>query len=154
MRPKFVNLSGFHFSSVEFEACVFFSIDINVVTSLTSVAPSGYLVPGVTHQLTVEMTIDNQNEADANLEYAEVEYWGRDNFNITMRLVDADLSSDANSNFTLHPTGATLLSGDITSILNHTHNIEIRLLYDVSCLLLFKIDLTYAQVSKRPLPMC
>ena len=114
---------------------MFSPIDINVVTSLTSVTASGYLVPGVTHLLTVEMTIENQNEADANLEYAEVEYWGRDNFNITMRLVDADLSTDATSNFTLHPTGVTLLSGDLTSNLNHTHNIEIRLLYDVSYLL-------------------
>ena len=132
MRPKFVNLTQLLYLKVPFEACVFFSLDVNVVTSLTSVAPSGYLVPGVTHQLTVEMTIENQNEADANLEYAEVEYWGRDNFNITMRLVDADLSSDDASNFTLHPTGATLLSGDITSILNHTHIIEVVLVFDVS----------------------
>ena len=65
-----------------------FVLDIDVVSTLTSVTPVAAFVPGVTNQLTFAMSLTNNNDPDSNLDVAEVEESDVENFDVTFRFVD------------------------------------------------------------------
>lgn len=112
----------------------FVSVDIDVVSTLTSVTPSATFVPGVINGLTFAMTLTNNNDADSNLDVAEVAESVVDNFNVTLRFVDVDISTGSNASFEIAPQSVVVVSGSLTSNLTTGYELAISLVVDVRLL--------------------
>ena len=111
---------------------------IDVVTTIASVALADDtvpLLPGVQNQLTLQINLTNNNEPDYNSEIAVVEASpGGDNYNLSLFVVDADMSVGLEVDFLLETVETTLVNGDLSSALNGTETISFSFLVDVGSL--------------------
>ena len=87
--------------------------------------PAATFVPGVTNQLTFAMSLTNNNDPDSNVDVAEVEESDVNNFVVTFRFVDVDISSGATPDFEIQPQTVTVIAGDLTSNLNDSYELAL-----------------------------
>ena len=110
-----------------------FSSVIDVVTTISSVTLATLLVPGVPHQLTVLLSLTNNNQPDANFDVASVDAATSGvNFNVSMRVVDVNMSRDDVIGYELDNFSMALTYGNESAALSSTDSLLLTYTIDVS----------------------
>ena len=81
----------------------------------------GRFVPGVQHTISLDLELTNQNSPDLNFDIAEVERNPHgNNFNVTLFVINRNITSNNVSGFQLATVTHELTSGDLSTSLNNT----------------------------------